>query len=62
MLGVDLVRIGIEDQFWTYPHKDEYIRKPVESVERVVQIAKALGRDIATPDEARNILGIKVTW
>jgi 3-keto-5-aminohexanoate cleavage enzyme len=62
MFGVDLVRIGIEDQFWTYPHKDEVIKKPVESVARVVQIAKALGRDIATPDEARKILGIKVTW
>jgi hypothetical protein len=32
-----------------------------ESVEKVVQIARALGRDIATPAEARKILGIKVT-
>jgi len=61
MLGVDLVRVGIEDQFWTCPHKDEFIRKPLESVERVVQIARALGRDIATPDEAREIMGIKTT-
>lgn len=61
MLGVDLVRIGIEDQFWACPHKDEFIKKPAESVEKVVQIARALGRDIATPDEAREILGIKVT-
>lgn len=61
MLGVDLVRIGIEDQFWAFPHKDEFIKSPVESVEKVVQIARALGRDIATPDEAREILGIKVT-
>ncbi|MBZ2174576.1 3-keto-5-aminohexanoate cleavage protein [Schnuerera sp. xch1] len=28
-------------------------------VERVVRIAKELGREIATPDEARSILGIK---
>ena len=61
MLGVDLVRIGIEDQFWASPHKDEFIQKPAESVERVVQITRALGRDIATVDEAREILGIKVT-
>lgn len=61
MLGVDLVRIGIEDQFWACPHKDEFIKKPSESVEKVVQIARVLGRDIATPDEAREILGIKVT-
>ncbi len=61
MLGVDLVRVGIEDQFWVWPHKDEFIRSPWDAVEKVVQIAQALGRDIATPDEAREILGIKLT-
>lgn len=61
MLGVDLVRIGIEDQFWACPHKDELIKKPSEAVEKVVQIARALGRDIATPDETREILSIKAT-
>jgi len=62
MLGVDLVRIGIEDQFWACPHKDEFLKSPVESVGKVVQIASAMGRDIANPDEAREILGIKITW
>ncbi len=61
MLGVDLVRIGIEDQFWACPHKDEFIKKPAEPVEKVVQIARALGRDLATADEAREILSIKVS-
>jgi uncharacterized protein (DUF849 family) len=61
MLGIDLVRIGIEDQFWVYPHRDEFVKKPSDSVKRVVQIARALGRDIATPKEARKILGIKAT-
>ena len=61
MLGVDLVRVGIEDQFWACPHKDRAIRTPAESVARVVRIARALDRDIATADEAREILGIKVT-
>ena len=62
LLGVDLVRVGIEDQFWACPHKDIILKSPVESVEKVVQMARALGRDIATPDEVREILGIKVTW
>ncbi len=61
MLGVDVVRVGIEDQFWAFPHKDKFIAKPAESVELVVQIARSLGRDIATPAEAREILGIKAT-
>ena len=62
MLGVDVVRVGIEDQFWTYPHKDEYIKSPWEAVEKVALIAKSLGRDLATPDEARKIMGMKQTW
>lgn len=62
MMGVDLVRIGIEDMFFTYPHKDDFIKKPAESVARVVQIVRALGRDVATAAEARKILKIKVTW
>jgi 3-keto-5-aminohexanoate cleavage enzyme len=28
-------------------------------VEKVVRIARELGREIATPDEAREILGLK---
>ncbi len=46
---------------WIYPHKDEFIKRPSESVKKVVEIARALGRDIATAVEAREILGIKVT-
>ena len=30
-----------------------------ELVEKVVRIAKELGREIATPDQAREILGLK---
>jgi 3-keto-5-aminohexanoate cleavage enzyme len=61
MLGVDLVRVGIEDQFWACPHKDEVLRSPLEAVKKIVDIAKALGRDIATAEEARKILGITLT-
>jgi uncharacterized protein (DUF849 family) len=61
MLGVDLVRVGIEDQFWASPHKDNIIKSPVEAVEKVAQIARALEREIATVEEARAILEIEVT-
>jgi len=30
-----------------------------ELVEKIVRIARELDREIATPDEARNILGLK---
>ena len=29
-------------------------------VERIVELAKTLGREVATPDEAREIIGLKV--
>ena len=29
-------------------------------VKRIVELAKTLGREIATPDEAREMLGLKV--
>lgn len=56
MLRGGHVRVGVEDN----PHYDD-TRKAVSSaelVERVVDIAKAIGRDVATPSEAREILGL----
>ena len=52
LLGCNQVRVGIEDIFYLYPHKDEIAKKPAEVVAKVVTIAKELGRDIATPKEA----------
>lgn len=49
------VRTGIEDVI--YYNKNEYATNPM-LVERVVRIAKEVGREIATPDEAREILGL----
>ncbi len=61
MIGVDLVRTGIEDAYWMYPHKDEVIQANVDTVKKVVTIATELGRPIATPEEARKIMGLKLT-
>ena len=50
------VRVGLEDVVYYAPHQ------PVESnaqlVERAVRIAKELGRPIATPAQAREMLGL----
>jgi uncharacterized protein (DUF849 family) len=62
MAGVDIVRVGIEDCYWLYPHKDEIIKKNSDVVKMTVDIATILGRRVVTnPDEARQILGIKLT-
>ena len=53
------VRVGIEDSiYYNYPNKE--LATNTKLVERIVRLAKELNREIATPDEAREILGIKV--
>jgi uncharacterized protein (DUF849 family) len=62
MLGVDIVRVGIEDCYWLYPHKNEIIAKNADVVKMTVDIAHLLGRKVVTkPSEARKILGLKLT-
>lgn len=49
------VRVGLEDNIFLAKGK---LARNEELVERIVRIAKELGRDIATADEARQILGL----
>ena len=51
------VRVGFEDNL--YIEKGVLAKSNGELVDKAVQIAKLLGREIATPDEAREILSIK---
>ncbi|MDD3400208.1 MAG: 3-keto-5-aminohexanoate cleavage protein [Eubacteriales bacterium] len=50
------VRVGLEDNL--YLAKGVLAKSNGELVEKVVRIAKELGREIATPAEARAILGL----
>ena len=51
------VRVGFEDN--VYLDRGVLAKSNGELVERVVRLAKELGREIATPAEARKILGLK---
>jgi 3-keto-5-aminohexanoate cleavage enzyme len=51
------VRVGFEDN--VFISKGVPAKSNGELVEKVVRIAKELGREIASPDEARAILGLK---
>ena len=51
------VRVGFEDNIFI--SRGVLAKSNAELVEKVVRIAKELGRDIATPDEARTLLGLK---
>jgi 3-keto-5-aminohexanoate cleavage enzyme len=53
------VRVGVEDSiYYNYPNQELATNKKL--VERIVRLAKELERKIATPDEAREILGLKL--
>ncbi len=50
-------RVGLEDNIFV--EKGVLAKSNAELVEKIVRISRELGRDIATPDEARAILGLK---
>jgi uncharacterized protein (DUF849 family) len=51
------VRVGLEDSLWNGPGR--LARSNAEQVARVRQIIEGLGLEIASPDEAREILALK---
>lgn len=51
------VRVGLEDNL--FYRKGELAESNAQLVERIVRLAHELGRPVATPDEAREILGIE---
>jgi 3-keto-5-aminohexanoate cleavage enzyme len=51
------VRVGMEDNI--YYRKGELATSNAQLVARIVRIARELGKEPATPEEARQILGIK---
>lgn len=59
-LGCDGLRVGLEDNvmFGKDAEGNKIIATNVMLVERAVELAKLAGREIATAEDARNILGI----
>lgn len=51
------VRVGLEDSIY-YRYADKELATNTKLVQRIVRLAQVLGRKIATPKEARDILGI----
>jgi 3-keto-5-aminohexanoate cleavage enzyme len=50
------VRVGLEDN--VYYRRGELAESNAQLVERVVRVANELGREVATPEQAREILGL----
>ncbi len=51
------VRVGLEDNI--YLNKGELAHSNADQVAKIVRILNELSLDIATPDEAREMLGLK---
>jgi 3-keto-5-aminohexanoate cleavage enzyme len=61
-LGIILggnVRVGLEDNL--YERRGRKLKGNGEAVEKVVRLAEELGREIATPAQARQMLGLSAT-
>jgi uncharacterized protein (DUF849 family) len=56
-MGAPNVRVGLEDSL--YAGKGKPATTSADQVKMVVNIAKELGSEPATPNEAREILGLK---
>lgn len=61
LAGVDMVRVGIEDPYWMYPHRDEVIRSNIECVRKIVDFCELIDRELATPEQTRELLGTALT-
>jgi uncharacterized protein (DUF849 family) len=53
------VRVGLEDNIWFNDDRTE-LATNARLVERLVKIARAMGREPATPDQVRTRLGIPI--
>jgi uncharacterized protein (DUF849 family) len=51
------VRVGLEDNL--YVEKGRMAKSNAEQVEKIARIARELGIEPASPDEARQVLGLK---
>jgi 3-keto-5-aminohexanoate cleavage enzyme len=55
-LGASLVRVGFEDSTVWAPGRA--VKRNAELVKKLADLVRLLGHEVATPSEARNILGI----
>ncbi len=51
------VRVGLEDNVW-YDHHKKELSTNEKSIHRIIRIATELGREVATPEETREMIGL----
>lgn len=58
LLGLH-IRVGMEDTVWKWPHRNEKIASNAEHYKHFQALAELLGREVATADEYREMIGLK---
>jgi 3-keto-5-aminohexanoate cleavage enzyme len=59
LLGLH-VRVGMEDTVWLWPHRDEKVQSNLQYLEMAKSLAQVLGRDVASHEEYRRMVGMPV--
>ena len=54
------VRVGLEDALY-YDWTDKQLATNAGLIDRIVRVASAIGRDIARPQQTRELLGLPTT-
>lgn len=57
LMGVH-IRVGMEDTYFKWPHRTDRLQSNLEAFLLGKQIAEVTGRRVATPEEARAIMGL----
>jgi uncharacterized protein (DUF849 family) len=57
MMGLH-IRVGTEDTYWRNPLSDDMVENNTEMVNRAKAMAELLGREVATADEYRAVIGL----
>jgi 3-keto-5-aminohexanoate cleavage enzyme len=51
------IRVGMEDTYWLWPHRDDRIVSNRQTFELATQLAAVVGRPVATQQEYRELIG-----
>jgi 3-keto-5-aminohexanoate cleavage enzyme len=52
------IRVGMEDTVWRWPHRQEKLESNLQAFKAARDIVTLLGREVATPAEYREIMGL----
>lgn len=54
------IRVGVEDTYWKWPHREDLLPDTVTAFKDMRMVAEILGRRVATADEYRTMSGLPV--